>query len=102
MKVWRLALVVGVASLFTGCAGYMPQGIMYTKLALPVNATSNAMGPKKGTAEATSILGWVATGDASIEAAKKNGGITKVSHVDWHAENYLGVYGKYVTTVYGE
>jgi len=61
-----------------------------------------AKGSKVGTSEATSILGMVATGDASIEAAKNNGGITKVSHVDFNSDNILGVYGKYTTTVYGE
>jgi hypothetical protein len=101
MKVWRWTVVV-VASLFTGCASYMPHGSLYTGLKLPMNATSNGTATKKGTSQATSILGLVATGDASIEAAKKNGGITKITHVDWHAENYLGFYGKYVTTVYGE
>ena len=50
----------------------------------------------------TSILSMVATGDASIEAAMKNGGITKVHHVDWQAKNILGIYGEFKTTVYGE
>ncbi len=48
------------------------------------------------------FLGMVAIGDASIEAAKKNGGITKVHHVDWAVENILGIIGKYRVTVYGE
>ncbi len=41
-------------------------------------------------------------GDASIDAAKRNGKITKVHHVDWQVENILGIIGKYKVIVYGE
>lgn len=86
-----------------GCAAPYPVGTFYTKLELPITATSNSgKASKVGTAECTSILSLVATGDASIETAKKNGGITKVHHVDWDAENILGIFGRYKVTVYGE
>ena len=39
------------------------------------------------------------TGDASISAAMKNGGITRVHHVDNETTNLLGIYAKYVTIV---
>jgi hypothetical protein len=73
-------------------------------LTLPQAATSNTASSKQkvGVSMCTSILGLVATGDASIEAAMKNGGITKIQHVDWNAKNILGLYGEYKTTVYGE
>lgn len=64
--------------------------------------TSNALGTKVGQASATSILGIVGTGDASIQAAAKKAGITKISHVDESATSVLGIYAKYTTTVYGE
>ncbi|MBL7016116.1 MAG: TRL-like protein family, partial [Kiritimatiellales bacterium] len=32
----------------------------------------------------------------------ENGGITKISHVDWKVKNILGFIGEYTTTVYGE
>jgi len=32
----------------------------------------------------------------------KNGGITKVHHVDSKVKNILGVYAEYTTVVYGE
>jgi hypothetical protein len=44
----------------------------------------------------------VATGDSSIKAAAANGGITKISHVDYHTTAVLGVYAKTTVTVYGE
>ena len=87
----------------TGCATAYPVGQFYTELKLPVAVTANAgRAMKTGTAECKSILSLVAIGDASIEAAKKNGGITKVHHVDWEVENILGIIGKYKVTVYGE
>jgi hypothetical protein len=81
----------------------MPVGQFYTEVKLPVSATSNPnTATKTGTSLCTSILGMVATGDASIEAAKQAGGITKVIHVDHHVKNILGIYGTYTTVVYGE
>ncbi|MBW2664606.1 MAG: TRL-like family protein [Deltaproteobacteria bacterium] len=85
------------------CATSFPIGTLYTELKLPVTATANSgQATKVGTAECISVLALVAIGDASIEAAKKDGGITKVHHVDWEVENILGIIGKYKVTVYGE
>ena len=50
---------------------------------LPVNATSNPVGDKVGTAKATGYLGILFFDqDASIQAAANNGGITQISTVD--------------------
>ncbi|NCB07156.1 MAG: hypothetical protein EOM73_03215, partial [Bacteroidia bacterium] len=68
----------------------------------PVTATSNSISTKVGSAEATSILGIVATGDASIDAAAKSGGITKIHHVDEQSTSILGFFAKYKVYVYGE
>lgn len=95
-------LVVAVCFIITGCATSMPVGCLYTELKLPVAATGEVTKNKVGVAECTSILGLVATGDASIEAAMKNGGITKISHVDWEAKNILGIIGTYKVVVYGQ
>ena len=46
-----------------------------------------------------SILGWVATGDASVSAAKAAGGITTVASVDHSAKNILGILGEWCTIV---
>jgi hypothetical protein len=43
----------------------------------------------------------VATGDASIQAAKVAGGITKVASVDHSAKNIVGVFGEWCTIVRG-
>jgi hypothetical protein len=48
------------------------------------------------------VIGVVACGDASINAACHAGGITKVSWVSYSVDNILGTYGVYTTTVYGD
>lgn len=77
-------------------------GFLYSDVKAPVTATSNTAGKKVGTAVATSILGLVATGDASIATAAKSAGITKISHVDYHSTSVLGIYATYTVTVYGD
>ena len=64
-------------------------------------ATDEAVATKEGKACGTSILGWIAQGDASIAAAKANGGITKVSSVDHYAKSILFIYGEWCTIVKG-
>ena len=64
-------------------------------------ATDESGATKEGKACGTSILGAVATGDASVMAAKANGGITKVSSVDHYAKSILMIYGEYCTIVRG-
>lgn len=103
MKKMKLAVALIAAGMLAGCATSVPLGGLYTELKLPIAATSNnGKSTKTGTAECMSVLGLVATGDCSIEAAKKNGGITKVNHIDWDARNILGIIGNYKTVVHGE
>jgi hypothetical protein len=98
--------IVALAGLVAGCVGPMgPVGgvgaMVYTDVSGPVGATGNASGSKVGQASSTGII-CVATGDSSIKAAAANGGITKISHVDYHTTSVLGLYAKTTVTVYGE
>jgi len=96
--------VCAVSALMLSSCGTVNSGIagaLYTDVKNPVAVTSNSGSSKVGTSSASMIIG-IATGDASIEAAAKSAGITKIHHVDNHATSILGVYGKYVITVYGE
>jgi len=93
---------VGVL-LLSGCATPLPMGQLYTQITLPSAVGSGSIAyTKVGTAKSTSILGLIATGDASIKKASENGGITQVKFVDYKAENFLGIVGTYTTTVYGD
>lgn len=98
----QVAVVSVIAAVASGCATTHPIGGVLTDVTLPTDATSNAGGSKVGRSKCTSVLSLIAQGDCSIEAAKKDAGITKVSHVDWKANSILGIIGNYETVVYGE
>jgi hypothetical protein len=68
----------------------------------PLTATSNAVGSKVGTSKATIVLGFYFNQDASIQAAAKSGGITKISTVDVKYGNILGLIMSVETIVTGE
>ena len=106
MKVLVVCSLAVLLIALTGCVGPMGGvtgigGYIYTDVSGAVGATSNAAGSKMGQATSTGIIG-IATGDSSIKTAAANGGITKISHVDYHVTSVLGVYAKTVTTVYGD
>ena len=93
--------------ILTGCAGVMSpvSGALYMSVKGPLAISPQPGMSKTGTASASSILGLIAMGDASIEAAAKAGGITKihnVTHVDVETMNILGLYVEYTTVVYGD
>ena len=104
MKKSMLSVFAGavVVVLLCGCAAVTPMtGSLYVEMSGPVAVGDGKGMSKIGTAEATGIIGIV-TGDASISAAMKNGGITKIHHVDSKVQNFLGLFAKYTTVVYGE
>ena len=86
-----LALAVAVV-MISSCA-----------LTFPVAATSNPVGSKVGTSKATGYLGFLFFNqDASIQAAAKNGGISKISTVDIKYSTILNLVVTYETIVTGE
>lgn len=104
MKKFKLLAVITVAFLATGCASIAPVGILYTQVKVPsqLGDGKDVSYSKVGQASAKSYFTLIATGDASIEAAAKNGGIKTIKYVDYHVENFLGAIGTYTTTVYGD
>ncbi|MDD2523711.1 MAG: TRL-like family protein [Endomicrobiia bacterium] len=99
-----LALFLSTTVLFSSCASVKSplMGVIYTDVKAPEAVTSNVGKSKVGTAVATSILGLVAQGDASIDAAARSAGITRIHHVDYHSTSILGIYSTFTVTVYGE
>lgn len=105
MKLKSILMAAAAAFMLSSCGAYVSSpvtGFLYTDVKAPITATDATSSSKVGTAEASSVLGWVATGDASIEAAAKSAGITTIHHVDYHAKNILGIYATYTVYVYGE
>lgn len=72
-------------------------------ITLPVAATSNAIGNKVGKSSGTCYLGILCFNvDASIQTAARNGGISKISTVDYTQKNVLNIIITHETTVTGE
>ena len=103
-------LLLLVLLLMTGCAGLyrapvIPgRGLLYAEVKAPMDFTvdKTQVGSKVGKAVSTNVLGWIVTGDCSIQAAAKNGGVQVIHHVDYSFKNILGVYAEFTTIVYGE
>jgi hypothetical protein len=89
-KLLLVTVVSALAMVLSGCA-----------IGGALNYTDNPVGSKVGKACAKNTLGLFATGDASIAAAAKNGGITQVATVDVVSEPGLFV-GQFCTIVTGE
>lgn len=103
-KAFAFTLTALAALAFTGCGVVKTPvtGMFYTNVKDGMAVTANAGSSKVGTAEAKGYLGIVALGDASIQAAAKEAGITRIHHVDYEAKSYVGVYNVYTVIVYGE
>jgi hypothetical protein len=91
----------------TACAGY-PMGFLYNDTTVPHAATRSEVsgaaksGDLAGEACATGILGIVAWGDASTDAAKKAGKITDVHSTEFKSFSVLGIYTQGCTHVHGK
>jgi hypothetical protein len=109
----KKALLLGTITvicltMLVGCVpGFYTVGTLYTSVKTPAGAVAY-YGPtanqaaKVSRVTASNILGLIATGDASLEAAMKQGGITKVHHVDQEVTSILGLWSTYTIIVYGE
>jgi hypothetical protein len=103
----RKLLAVGLVVAVVVCAGcVMPRHgavlapIMDTKSAVAVGDTSVGYS-KVGESMAEGII-LLGKGDASISEAMKDGGITRIHHVDSEELNILNIYCKQIIRVYGE
>jgi hypothetical protein len=104
----RVVLVLGLVGLVSVCVGCtFPMGAVVAPVQMtqsPVAVGDTSMGAdnlKVGKATVEGII-LLAKGDASIETAMKNGGITRIHHVDSEEFNILGIYSTYTTIVYGK
>ena len=108
-RMMMLGCLVLVLTTVVGCAGFAPGtpllGMLYSDVRYPhvrTEVVNEGIGSKKGEAMAKDILGWIAVGDASIEAAMRDGKITKIYTIDHHMMNILGLYAEWKTIVTGE
>ncbi|MFA8449278.1 MAG: TRL-like family protein [Bacteroidales bacterium] len=100
----KFLFLIGIIAMLGSCASVKSPaiGLIYSDVKAPLLATSNEGSSKVGKATVQSILGAVAMGDASIEAAAKEAGIKKIHHVDYHSKSIIGIIATYEVYVYGE
>lgn len=104
-KMGLFVLLVSICFL-VGCARPYAPGAFISNTDVPMCSPDDAsglqVGSKSGSSQMINYLGLVATGDASVKAAAKNGGITKVKTMDVHFDNILGIIMTTTTNITGE
>lgn len=98
----KLLLAAVAALVCASCAKSPVMGGIYTDIKDGMAVTGNAGSTKVGTAEVKGYVGLVAMGDASIQTAAREAGITRIHHVDYQTKSYVGVYTIYTVIVYGD
>jgi hypothetical protein len=92
---WLVVVIIGIS--LTGCA------YVHTKTPFDTNLNNTDLGTKVGIAETRSVLWLVAWGDASYEAAARNGDIKVLKHADQETfQVLLGLYTRIRVIVYGD
>ena len=101
----KLTSVILISSILTACAGTgLPAvgvGIVVTDTTEALDVNNGVATVRTGEACAQNILGILANGDSSVQAAKSNAGITRVATMDRKYYSILGVYAKVCTVVKG-
>ncbi len=100
----KLFAMVAVAICCVSCGGVKAPigGALYLDVKDGMAVTANAGSSKVGTASVTGYVGVYAKGDASIQTAAKEAGITRIHHVDYHSTSIVGIINTYTIYVYGE
>lgn len=105
MKALPIAGLCLLASALAGCAnvrGPVPAALAYYNGPITINQAASVTAEKRGEACAHNILGLVATGNASLDAAKQNGSISRVASVEQNTSQVGGYYARFCTIVHGE
>lgn len=101
-----LSALLGGTVLLSGCGIFPMKGQAVAPITLDHISSDpivdNSVRPvKHGRSQSKGVI-LFHTGDASIGAAMRDGGITKVHHVDYDVKNILFLYNETTTIVYGE
>ncbi|MDX2177360.1 MAG: TRL domain-containing protein [Candidatus Sumerlaeia bacterium] len=102
-KLLPAALVAG-AALLSGCVFAPvapPRGFLYNDQTSPL-FPGGKPGSKVGKASSSNVLFLAGWGDSGLAAAIRDGGLESVNHTDYRIQNYLLIYQRYTTVVYGE
>ncbi len=101
-RIVTAALILAVGLAFGTACVQSPTGpaIIYMNVKGPLGPADGKETPRRGESCASVFLALFAWGDASIESAKKAGGIREVTTLDHTSSNVLG-FGSFCTVVYG-
>jgi len=105
MQLKNVVCGLGIACVCAGCltAPFQPPPGIVSSYSAPLSTEGNwKAGSKTGKAEAFCVLGIVAAGDCSLDAAIKNGGLKTVSYADYDYLNVLGIYQKVTVKAMGD
>ena len=100
-------VVIGLlaAICLSGClrAPFQPPSGMVAVTKAPLSTEGKwDVGSKSGEASSFSVLGLYASGDCSISAAARNGGLKKIHYVDYEYFNVIGIWQKATVIAHGE
>jgi hypothetical protein len=104
MNILTKVASISILSFVVGCNHMQTNSglaIIFADVKEPVAFFNGVSSSKTGQACQESFLNLIATGDSSREAAKRNGGITKVATINLEKKNTF-FYGKTCTVVTGE
>ncbi len=107
-QIGKLSAVALSVALLAGCAANSPvTGGLYTGVTHSGVSTGGILdnsfkANKEGVSSCTAVLGLIAVGDCSEDAAKRNGGITKVHSVKHKSTSLYVFFSNYKTIVTGE
>ena len=97
-------LLGAVLALSLGGCAMVPSELGFALIQSDKEAVTATEVPARKVGEACgfNLLGIIASGDISIEKAKRNGGIQRVAAVDKRVFSILGLYSNVCTIVTGE
>ena len=105
-KILAMVVMCGLITGFSGCvtAPFTPPMGAISTIEAPLSIDHNCslVSTKKGEASAMCILGLVAVGDASTQAAARNGGLKTIHFLDYKYFNVLGIYQSTTVIAHGE
>lgn len=103
------AIITAQSAHAVNVSRYFDKGFIYSGSNFPVDVAKNAddsmpviEGLKSGESTTNNILGLVETGDRRIQAAARNGGIKRISHIDIQEKSVFIFWRGVKVTVYGE
>lgn len=102
MRIFSVLFILSICLGFSTACVQSPTGpgLIYMNVKGPLGAASATESPRTGKSCARVFLALFAWGDASIDSAKKDAGITQVATVDHESFNFIG-FGSFCTVVHG-